>query len=141
MEAGQVAGPRLRSNAFVGDASFAAKRPASVQQRGVLQVWVCNGSERIALTTLAAARKDPPYGQKAQLLCTFLQVCAGLKDTRDRINSIKNTQKITDAMKLVAAAKVRRAQDAVVNGRPFSENLVKVSMPSMQRGSPECTAS
>jgi len=39
---------------------------------------------------------------------------------------VKNTQKITDAMKLVAAAKVRRAQEAVVNGRPFSENLVKV---------------
>ena len=54
------------------------------------------------------------------------QVCAGLKDTRDRIQSVKNTQKITDAMKLVAAAKVRRAQDAVVNGRPFAENLVKV---------------
>ncbi|KAK9815728.1 hypothetical protein WJX72_008646 [[Myrmecia] bisecta] len=55
-----------------------------------------------------------------------LQVAAGLKDTRDRIESVKNTQKITDAMKLVAAAKVRRAQAAVVNGRPFSENLVKV---------------
>ncbi len=50
------------------------------------------------------------------------------KALRDRINSVKNTQKITDAMKLVAAAKVRRAQDAVVNGRPFSENLVKVYM-------------
>lgn len=45
---------------------------------------------------------------------------------RDRIGSVKNTKKITDAMKLVAAAKVRRAQEAVVNGRPFSENLVKV---------------
>lgn len=56
-----------------------------------------------------------------------MQVCAGLKDTRDRINSVKNTMKITDAMKLVAAAKVRRAQDAVVNGRPFAENLVKVT--------------
>lgn len=53
---------------------------------------------------------------------------AGLKDTRDRINSVKSTQKITDAMKLVAAAKVRRAQDAVVNGRPFAENLVKVGL-------------
>lgn len=31
-------------------------------------------------------------------------------------------------MKLVAAAKVRRAQEAVVNGRPFAENLVKVCM-------------
>lgn len=51
---------------------------------------------------------------------------AGLKDLRDRIASVKNTKKITDAMKLVAAAKVRRAQEAVVNGRPFSENLVKV---------------
>lgn len=55
-----------------------------------------------------------------------LQVCgAGLKQLRDRIGSVKNTKKITDAMKLVAAAKVRRAQEAVVNGRPFSENLVK----------------
>ena len=51
---------------------------------------------------------------------------ASLKDLRDRIASVKSTQKITDAMKLVAAAKVRRAQEAVVNGRPFSENLVKV---------------
>merc|ERR1712187_578346 len=41
-------------------------------------------------------------------------------------DSVKNTKKITDAMKLVAAAKVRRAQEAVVKGRPFAENLVKV---------------
>lgn len=51
---------------------------------------------------------------------------AGVKEIRDRIGSVKNTKKITEAMKLVAAAKVRRAQEAVVNGRPFSENLVKV---------------
>lgn len=51
---------------------------------------------------------------------------AGIKEIRDRIGSVKNTKKITEAMKLVAAAKVRRAQEAVVNGRPFSENLVKV---------------
>lgn len=54
------------------------------------------------------------------------QVCAGLKEMKQRIDSVSNTKKITDAMKLVAAAKVRRAQEAVVNGRPFSENLVKV---------------
>jgi hypothetical protein len=53
---------------------------------------------------------------------------AGLKEVRDRIDSVKNTQKITEAMKLVAAAKVRRAQDAVINGRPFAENLVKVRL-------------
>mmetsp|Transcript_2301 Transcript_2301/g.5816 ORF Transcript_2301/g.5816 Transcript_2301/m.5816 type:complete len:358 (-) Transcript_2301:311-1384(-) len=55
-----------------------------------------------------------------------LQVCAGMKEVRDRIASVKNTQKITEAMKLVAAAKVRRAQEAVINSRPFTENLVKV---------------
>ncbi|KAK9917108.1 hypothetical protein WJX75_000962 [Coccomyxa subellipsoidea] len=71
--------------------------------------------------SLFAAKRAAPLQQRGAL-----QVCAGLKDTRDRINSVKNTMKITDAMKLVAAAKVRRAQDAVVNGRPFAENLVKV---------------
>jgi len=45
---------------------------------------------------------------------------------RDRINSVSNTKKITTAMKLVAAAKVRRAQDAVVATRPFSETLQSV---------------
>ncbi|XP_073014149.1 ATP synthase gamma chain 1, chloroplastic [Typha latifolia] len=49
-----------------------------------------------------------------------------LRDLRERIDSVKNTQKITEAMKLVAAAKVRRAQEAVVSGRPFSETLVEV---------------
>merc|ERR1712224_135992 len=54
-------------------------------------------------------------------------VCAsGLKALRVRMESVKNTKKITDAMKLVAAAKVRRAQEAVLNGIPFAENLVKV---------------
>jgi len=45
---------------------------------------------------------------------------------RDRIASVKNTKKITTAMKLVAAAKVRRAQDAVLATRPFSETLQSV---------------
>lgn len=54
------------------------------------------------------------------------QVHCSLRDLRDRIESVRNTQKITEAMKLVAAAKVRRAQEAVVNSRPFSETLVEV---------------
>merc|ERR1712100_11591 len=51
---------------------------------------------------------------------------ASAKEMRDRISSVGNTKKITDAMKLVAAAKVRKAQDAVIGARPFSESLVKV---------------
>ncbi len=44
-----------------------------------------------------------------------------LKDIRKRISSVKNTQKITRAMKLVSAAKLRRAQQAVEALRPYSE--------------------
>ncbi|KAL7130282.1 hypothetical protein ABFS83_13G123800 [Erythranthe nasuta] len=54
------------------------------------------------------------------------QINCGLRELRDRIVSVTNTKKITEAMKLVAAAKVRRAQEAVVNARPFSETLVEV---------------
>lgn len=56
-----------------------------------------------------------------------------LRETRDRITSVKNTEKITDAMRLVAAAKVRRAQDAVLKTRPFSETLQKVLGGLIQR--------
>jgi F-type H+-transporting ATPase subunit gamma len=51
---------------------------------------------------------------------------ASLKDIRKRIGSVKNTQKITRAMKLVAAARLRKAQDAIVAARPYSEALGRV---------------
>src|SRR5438105_13064093 len=48
---------------------------------------------------------------------------ASLRTIRNRIKSVRNTQKITKAMKLVAAAKLRRAQDAVVRTRPYAPAL------------------
>jgi F-type H+-transporting ATPase subunit gamma len=51
---------------------------------------------------------------------------ANLKLIRDRIQSVKNTKKITEAMRLVAAAKVRRAQEQVTSTRPFADNLAQV---------------
>ncbi len=48
---------------------------------------------------------------------------ASLRSIRTRIKSVRNTQKITKAMKLVAAAKLRRAQDAVIRTRPFAQAL------------------
>lgn len=48
---------------------------------------------------------------------------ASLKDIRARIESTKNTQKITRAMKMVSAAKLRRAQQAIVNLRPYAVKL------------------
>lgn len=49
-----------------------------------------------------------------------------LKAIRKRIGSVKNTQKITRAMKLVAAAKLRRAQDAIIAARPYAQGLERV---------------
>ena len=51
---------------------------------------------------------------------------ANLKEIRDRISSVKNTRKITEAMRLVAASKVRRAQDQVLRSRPFADRLARV---------------
>ncbi|MEB3356240.1 MAG: F0F1 ATP synthase subunit gamma [Synechococcales bacterium] len=51
---------------------------------------------------------------------------ANLKAIRDRIKSVKNTKKITEAMRLVAAAKVRRAQEQVTATRPFADRLAQV---------------
>ncbi len=51
---------------------------------------------------------------------------ASLKALKMRIGSVKSTQKITKAMKMVAAAKLRRAQEAAVAGRPYAEKLEAV---------------
>jgi F-type H+-transporting ATPase subunit gamma len=48
---------------------------------------------------------------------------ATLKDLRNRIKSVKSTQKITKAMKMVAAAKLRKAQDRAEKGRPYSDKM------------------
>ena len=51
---------------------------------------------------------------------------ASLKALKIRIGSVKSTQKITKAMKMVAAAKLRRAQEAAVAGRPYAQRLEAV---------------
>ena len=49
-----------------------------------------------------------------------------LKDLKNRIQSVKNTRKITKAMQMVAAAKLRRAQDAAESARPYAERMTAV---------------
>ncbi len=49
-----------------------------------------------------------------------------LKDLKVRINSVKSTQKITSAMKMVAAAKLRRAQESVEAARPYAEKMERM---------------
>lgn len=49
-----------------------------------------------------------------------------LKDLRNRITSVKSTQKITKAMKMVAAAKLRKAQENAEKGRAYSEKMNQI---------------
>lgn len=51
---------------------------------------------------------------------------AGLKEVRERIKSVKSTQQITKAMKLVSASKLKKAQDRIVKMRPYSAKLQDV---------------
>lgn len=51
---------------------------------------------------------------------------AGAKEIRNKIGSVKNTQKITKAMEMVAASKMRKTQDAMESSRPYAQTMRKV---------------
>lgn len=61
---------------------------------------------------------------------------ASLRDIRKRIKSVKNTRQITKAMKMVSAAKLRRAQENVVSARPFAQTLDTVMSNLIGRAEP-----
>lgn len=71
---------------------------------------------------------------------------ANLKEIRGRIKSVKTTQQMTRAMKMVAAAKLRRAQDKILNLRPYAQKLreimldVRSNMPEEEFESPYAVA-
>ena len=60
-----------------------------------------------------------------------------LLDLRRRVRSIKNTQQITKAMKMVSAAKLRRAQDRILSARPFALKMLEVLNSLATRADPE----
>jgi F-type H+-transporting ATPase subunit gamma len=66
---------------------------------------------------------------------------ASLKDLRARISSVKATRKITKAMQMVAAAKLRRAQDQAEAARPYAERLEKILSRLGARVSPSAATS
>jgi F-type H+-transporting ATPase subunit gamma len=65
---------------------------------------------------------------------------ASLRDIRKRIASVKNTQKITNAMKMVAAAKLRRAEENVTAARPFADKMRDVLASLASRTNPAAHA-
>jgi F-type H+-transporting ATPase subunit gamma len=58
---------------------------------------------------------------------------ANIRDIRRRIRSVKNTRQITKAMKMVSAAKLRRAQERALASRPYAQMLVNVLTSAMER--------
>src|SRR5512147_3176518 len=63
-----------------------------------------------------------------------------LIDIRRRIRSVKNTQQITKAMKMVSAAKLRRAQDAMFAARPYARKMMEVLNSLATRAHPDAHA-
>ena len=63
---------------------------------------------------------------------------ANTRDIRRRIKSVKNTAQITKAMEMVAASKMRRAQQAAMAGRPYSEALHQALLSLRDRVDQEC---
>ena len=62
---------------------------------------------------------------------------SNLADLRRRTRSVKNTQQITSAMKMVSASKLRRAQDAILSARPFAKKMLEVLNSLATRASAE----
>ncbi|XP_022716897.1 ATP synthase gamma chain 2, chloroplastic-like [Durio zibethinus] len=99
-----------------------------------LPSWISSKPSNSNKNTLFYQFNQNPFLQFPQILPSkglsqspspFAPIRSRLRELRERIETVKNTQKIAEAMKLVAAAKLWRAQEAVINGRPFIEALVE----------------
>src|SRR5262245_60035218 len=62
---------------------------------------------------------------------------ANVRDFRTRIRSVKSTQQITRAMKLVSASKLRRSQDAMMAARPYANKMLAVLSSLAARANPD----
>ena len=62
---------------------------------------------------------------------------AKTQDIKRRIRSVRNTMQLTRAMKMVAAAKLRRAQDRIMQARPYAQRTLKVLRSLASRANPE----
>src|SRR5260221_12775463 len=76
------------------------------------------------ISKLANERNNSSANQLISELTNLLM--ANLKEVRIRIASVISTQQITKAMKMVSAAKLRRAQDAIVQMRPYAAKLREI---------------
>ena len=57
----------------------------------------------------------------------------GIKEIRVKIKSVQNTRKITKAMEMVAASKMKKAQERMRAGRPYAQRILSIAMHAAQR--------
>ena len=63
---------------------------------------------------------------------------ANIRDIKNRINSVKNTRQITNAMKMVAASKLKKAQERIISARPYAD-FIEFMIRSVKHKNPETT--
>src|SRR5207249_5240616 len=81
------------------------------------------GRSGLNATTKTRRHEDTKRIQKSR---QATELMPSLIDLRRRIRAVKNTQQITKAMKMVAASKLRRAQERIVNARPYAVQMQRV---------------
>ncbi len=113
--------PRVRSRSCTGSSRTRSRRfCTTIREKKALDDELkakLNAAHQGIQDALRAARSKPRQRSKQM---------PSLIDIRRRIRSVKNTQQITKAMKMVSAAKLRRAQDRVIAARPYAALLRKV---------------
>lgn len=91
-----------------------------------MQALVCFCAITVAIFTATYGFAPVTSKNRAAARSSTVVMDGKTRELRDRIKSVKNTRRITEAMRLVAAARVRRAQDAVLKTRPFISQLQDV---------------
>eukprot|EP00670_Eutreptiella_braarudii_P005314 CAMPEP_0174280908 /NCGR_PEP_ID=MMETSP0809-20121228/1219_1 /TAXON_ID=73025 ORGANISM="Eutreptiella gymnastica-like, Strain CCMP1594" /NCGR_SAMPLE_ID=MMETSP0809 /ASSEMBLY_ACC=CAM_ASM_000658 /LENGTH=464 /DNA_ID=CAMNT_0015374101 /DNA_START=44 /DNA_END=1438 /DNA_ORIENTATION=- len=106
---------------YAAEPVFAAQAPQT-QNTWVFGLLLAPVAAVAAWFAAKATEKKPAYNSLDVEEGNWA-MAASAAELRDRLTSVKNSKKITDAMKLVASAKLRKAQQAVVEARPFSDAL------------------
>src|SRR5678810_1458650 len=83
----------------------------------------CATQQEASTDSTAGNQKPVPRDSFGKTKNQKLKMPGQLKEVRNRIKSVQSSQQITKAMKMVSAAKLRRAQDAIIQMRPYAKKL------------------
>src|SRR5678815_3630550 len=86
----------------------------------------CATQQELRIDSTGGNQKPVPRDSFGKTKNQKLKMPGQLKEVRNRIKSVQSSQQITKAMKMVSAAKLRRAQDAIIQMRPYAKKLQEV---------------